>query len=78
MTDFVTSLIRTYVPIAVGALLAWLTAQGINVDKEAADGLVAFLTAIFSAAYYLAARLLEREWPELGGLLGVAKKPKYK
>lgn len=78
MTDFVTSLIRTYVPIFVGALLAWLTTHGINIDTEAADGFAAFLTAIFGAGYYLIARLLERQWPELGKLLGVAKKPEYK
>lgn len=77
MNDFVTSLIRTYVPIGVGALAAWLTARGIEVDAVTAQGLVPFLTAVFSGGYYLAVRLAEKKWPQVGWLLGQAKAVKY-
>jgi hypothetical protein len=78
MTDLVVSLIRTYVPLAVGTLVAWLATKGINLDVDAATGLTAFLSAVFTGVYYLAARLLEQRWPEFGALLGKAKKPEYK
>lgn len=74
----VPSLIRTYVPIAVGAVLAWLASRGVNVDDGAAQGLVAFLTALLSALYYAVARLLESRWPQAGWLLGSPKQPTYK
>ncbi len=77
MTDFVTSLVRTYVPIVVGSVVAWLATKGINLDKDAAEGLTVFLGALFSGVYYLVARLLEKKWPELGMLLGKAVTPKY-
>ena len=78
MSDFVISQIRTYVPIIVGAVLAFLTTKGIELDATAAAGLSTFLTALFGGLWYLIGRLLERKWPELGILLGVAKKPNYK
>lgn len=77
MSDFLTSLIRTYVPIAVGAVVSWLATRGINLDSAAAAGLASFLTGILSAVYYLAVRLLEKKFPQLGWLLGSAKKPEY-
>lgn len=77
MSDFVTSLIRTYVPIVVGALVAWLSSKGIAIDPSDVVGFTAFLGAAFSGLYYLIARLLERRFPQLGFLLGSAKKPEY-
>lgn len=78
MNDLVVSLIRTYVPMVVGAVVAWLVTQGINVDQSAVEGVVAFLTAVFSGLYYVVVRLLEQRWPKLGWLLGQAKELKYK
>ena len=76
-SDFVTSLIRTYVPIIVGTVVGWLAAKGITVDSNAVAGLTAFLSGFFSAVYYLVVRVLERRYPQLGWLLGAAKKPEY-
>lgn len=77
MSDFVTSLVRTYVPIIVGAVVSFLATKGINVEPEAAAGLTAFLTAVISGAYYLVVRLLESKYPAFGKLLGSSKKPEY-
>lgn len=77
MNDFITSLIRTYVPIAVGAVASYLLTAGIEIDANAQLGLVTFLTAILQGVYYLLARLLEQKFPQLGFLLGSTKKPEY-
>lgn len=78
MNDFLTSLIRTWVPMIVGGFVAWLVARGINIPKDAVDGVVAFLTALFSASYYVLVRALEQRFPQFGWLLGQAKQVKYK
>lgn len=78
MNDYVLSLIRTWVPIAVGAVLSWLAARGFNLDEEATYGLTAFLTGLGGAVYYALARALESRWPALGRLLlGSSKAPAY-
>lgn len=77
MSDLVVSLIRTYVPVVVGTVIAWLVAQGIDVTPETEVQLVAGLTGIISAAYYGVVRLLERRWPVVGYLLGSKKQPTY-
>jgi len=78
MTNFITSLIRTQVPIAVGALLAWLTLKtGIVVDESSQAGLVQAFTAILTGLYYLVIRWLETRFPQIGWLLGVPKAPGY-
>lgn len=76
--NFVTSLIRTYVPIGVGALASYLLTLGIDLDANAQLGLVTFLTALLQGLYYLIARLLEQRYPQLGVLLGSSKTPDYK
>jgi len=78
MNDFVTSLIRTYVPVAVGTLVSWLVSSGIDIDPSDTKGVVAFMTAALIGIYYLVARILERNYPPLGFLLGSTKKPEYK
>ena len=75
--SFVTSLIRTWVPIIVGALVAYLVTLGIELDVDAQTGLVVFLTAFLQGAYYLIVRVLERRYPKLGLLLGSESQPKY-
>ena len=69
------SLIRTYVPIIVGALVAWLLTLGVNLDAGAQTGLIVFLTGLLQAVYYTLIRLAERQWPQIGVLLGLAKTP---
>lgn len=79
MNNFVTSQIRTYVPIVVGALIAWLATIGLNLDLETTSGLTIFLTGALQAAYYFIARVLEKKWPQVGTvLLGSSKQPVYK
>lgn len=77
MNDLITSLIRTYVPIAVGAAITWLATKGLEVDENTKVQLVAGLTGLVSAAYYGLARFLEQKWGVAGLLLGSRKIPKY-
>lgn len=77
INSYVTSLIRTYVPLAIGVLVSWLASIGISIDSTASAALVAGIGAVVAAAWYALARLLERKWPKFGGLLGVPKAPEY-
>lgn len=77
MTDFILSLVRTYTPIAVGAVVAWLVTLGVEVDVETQAGLVVALTGVIQAIYYTVIRLLEKKFPQIGVLLGSAKTPEY-
>lgn len=59
--DVSISLIRTWVPIGVGALLAWLAAATHTVIPAGASATVGTVAAaLVAAAYYAVARLLER------------------
>lgn len=78
MTNFFISLVRTYVPIAVGSVISFLVVNyGLVVDPNVTLQLVTGLTGLIIAAYYLLARLLERKFPQLGVLLGSTQKPIY-
>lgn len=78
MNTYITSLIRTFVPVAVGALLTWLaTSLKIVVDPSSQAGLITLCTAALSGLYYLLVRLLESKVPWLGVLLGVPAQPTY-
>ena len=79
-SDFVPSLIRTYVPVGVGAALSWLALKNVHVDAATQIQVTAILTAVLTAAYYTGVRALESRWPALGTVflgLGVKKKPGY-
>ena len=75
MNTLVSSLIRTYVPILVGAFIAWLITLGIELDADVQAALVVALTGVLQAAYYTAARLLERKFPAMSILLGSGSQP---
>lgn len=77
LKDMSTSLKRTYVPIAVGALISWLSTRGLEVSDETATALVVTMTGFWQAAYYTTARLVETRYPQLGFLLGSKQQPKY-
>lgn len=77
MSNLITSIIRTYVPIAVGALASYLLTLEIDLDAEAQGGLIVALTALLQGAYYLIVRVLERRYPKAGLLLGTESTPKY-
>lgn len=72
MSDFIASLIRTWVPIAIGFLVSW----GL-LPTDLSDEAVLALSALIMGAYYLLARALERKWPVFGWLLGLPKTPTY-
>ena len=77
ITDYVISLIRTWVPIAVGSVAAWLVAHGIGLDPGTAVGATAALSGVLSGVYYALVRLVEAKFPALGVLLGHTAKPSY-
>lgn len=77
MNSFVISQIRTYVPILVGALVAWLITVGVELDSDTQAGIIVALTGLLQGLYYFIVRLLEKKWPKIGVLLGVASKPVY-
>ena len=78
MSNFITGLIRTYVPIIVGAIVAWATSVGLELDGETQAGLIVGLTGLLQAGYYLLIRWLETKYPRIGVLLGKATQPEYK
>ena len=70
------SLVRTLVPIIVGAVLGWLTTRGLTLDDQFEAALTAVLTAVFAFVWYLLVRLAETYLsPAIGWLLGLAKSP---
>lgn len=78
LSSLVISLIRQYVPVAVGVVLTWIAVSlKIVIDPSTGPALIALTTAILTAAYYLLVRLLERKWPVFGILLGVPAQPAY-
>ncbi len=80
MSDFIIAQIRTYVPMIVGAVAAWLAAQGIldaDASQEVVTGLTAALTAVAGGIYYFLVRWGAEQFPWLGVLLGVNKAPEY-
>ena len=78
MNNYVISLIRTWVPIGVGFALTWLASTlHVVIDDHSKAGLVALCVTVLSAGYYFLARLLEKQFPFLGVLLGTPAKPTY-
>lgn len=77
MKDLLNSLIRTYVPIIVGAFAAWLLTLGVELNAESQAGLIVAITGMLQALYYGLVRLIEKKYPKFGLLLGKAVKPSY-
>jgi hypothetical protein len=75
MNALALSLIRTWVPIIVGAFAAWLLVRGIELDARTQTGLIVSLTGVLQALYYTIARVLETRFPGVGVFLGAAKSP---
>lgn len=75
MNAYITSIIRTFVPIVVGTVAAFLVAHGLpDVDEAAVEG---WLTPVLIGAYYAAIRAAEKKWPQIGWLLGKAAQVVY-
>ncbi len=77
MNNVVISLIRTWVPIVIGSVVAWLATKGWHVNPTTSGGLIVFLTGLISGGYYGVVRVLETQFPWLGFLLGHTAKPSY-
>lgn len=78
MNDKVTAYIRTYAPILVGGLIAWLATFEVVVDSQTQAALVVLLTAIIQGLYYALARLIGSKYPKIERfLLGSSKTPNY-
>lgn len=77
MSIVIPSLIRTATPIAVGALLAWLTARGVDLPEGAERVATEALVALLALTWYAVARALERAHPRWGWLLGHPSAPRY-
>lgn len=75
MTVFIISLIRTVIPVIVGAVLTTLAEAGLNIDEAGQQGLTTALFVLFTAIYYFIVRLIEQHVPWFGILLGYAKSP---
>lgn len=74
-TSLGASLVRTVVPLVVGAVVAGLAKVKLNIDQAALEQLVG---AAVAAVYYGVVRVAEeRVSPAIGWFLGWAKAPKY-
>ncbi len=72
------SIVRTLVPIIVGAVIGWAVTTGIVLDDQFEVALTLVITAAFQGVYYVAVRLLELYVaPRFGWLLGIARQPVY-
>ena len=74
VSDYGRSLIRTFVPLVVGSLVAWLATRGVEVDRTA---LIGILDPLLATAYYALIRAAEKRWPGAGWLLGAPGAPSY-
>lgn len=72
--DTIVSLIRTWIPIAVGFVVVQLAGWGIEADASVLNQAI---IPIVSGAYYAVARALEKVHPFFGWLLGAPKTPTY-
>jgi len=71
--DYVASLVRTGVMLAVGYLLAWAGRHGLDLHVAQAQ-----LDVVATSVYYIVVRAMEHYVdPKFGWLLGLARKPAY-
>jgi len=76
--DQLASLIRTWVPIGVGFVLALLARKfDVVLDEGSSAALVSGIAALVSAVFYAVVRILEARWKPVGWLLGLAVRPQY-
>ena len=66
MSNDIKNVIRTFVPIAVASIIAYLTKLEAHVPKTE----LVILLPIISTAYYSAVKVLEKKYPSLSWLLG--------
>jgi hypothetical protein len=76
LSDVVTGIVRTVVPVVVGTVLAWLATRGFDLTQYG-NAVNVWLVPIVIGAYYALVRLIERKVPAFGLLLGAKKQPVY-
>lgn len=78
MNNTATSFIRTWVPVAIGSILAWLMQRyNIIIPQEFYAQATELVTALVIAGYYGIVRLIEIKVPWVGWFLGRAGRPVY-
>lgn len=77
MSQYIVSVIRTWVPIAIGWLIGQLFVVGVVLDDDSSEKLKTAVTALVIALYYAAVRWLETKFPNMGVLLGYIRQPVY-
>ncbi|TXH11876.1 MAG: hypothetical protein E6R04_00125 [Spirochaetes bacterium] len=76
--DSIIAAIRTAVAALVGFVVAFLVAQGFELDENFALNLTTVLTVFFTSLYNWLVILLEKKVdPKFGVLLGIQKAPVY-
>lgn len=72
-----TSIIRTVVPIIVGAIASALATVGFQLSDQGQELIGTVLGALIAIIYYVVARALEQKFPASGVLLGKPARPVY-
>jgi hypothetical protein len=68
---WIDSVIRTWVPVAIGAVLSWVNANYgvLGLPDHPSSTAVIVATGLTIAGYYALARVVERRWPKVGAAL---------
>ena len=69
------SIVRTVVPVIVGAIASYLITLGVTLQEDVMAALSVIITAAATAIYYIVVRWLEQKFPKIGILLGYAAVP---
>lgn len=78
MSDYIASIIRTWVPVVVGLAAGWLAREwGFVIDEDSQAQAVAMFSAAATGLWYALVRFVEQKFPQVGWLLGLAKAPTY-
>lgn len=78
LNDYIIGHIRTLVPVAVGAAATWLASRyNIVIDDDTTASVIAAVTSLATAVYYIIVRAVAVWIPAAGVLLGVNKAPDY-
>jgi len=73
--EYLASLWRTFVPVVVGIVSAYLAKIGLDLDEQAVE---LWLAGSFTTVYYGLFRYLEARFgAKWGWLLGLARAPQY-
>lgn len=76
-SNYLTSIIRTIVPLVMGFIISYLARKGITLDEELNANLAMLIQLVVTALYYIVVRYLESKKSEFGWLLGSPTAPKY-